>query len=155
MPATSLLYALGMDGEEILTTFYKHILYKWSKDAARCRSNIDRMRGYKAVNDLVDADTGEVVVEAGKKIAVRQARQLAEKGLKALRMTDDESDRSLSGRRFVNTQTGEIMWKPAPRSPIRCSRRCNEAGYTETPVLDIDHVNVGAYFRDTSMSTRT
>ena len=50
----------------------------------------NRLRGYKAVNDLVDADSGKVVVEAGKKITVRQARQFAEKGLKALRMTDEE-----------------------------------------------------------------
>ena len=44
----------------------------------------ERMRGIKAVNDLIDADTGEVVLEAGKKLTARQARQLAEKGLKAL-----------------------------------------------------------------------
>ena len=43
----------------------------------------NRLKGYKAVNDLVDADTGRTVVEAGQKITVRQARQLQEKGLKA------------------------------------------------------------------------
>src|ERR1700723_32035 len=31
IPATSLLYALGMDGEEILSTFYETIVYKRSK----------------------------------------------------------------------------------------------------------------------------
>ena len=64
--------------------------YKRQKDGWRVPFDANRLRGYKAVNDLVDADTGKVVVEAGKKITVRQARQLAEKGLKALRMTDEE-----------------------------------------------------------------
>ena len=66
------------------------MLYKRAKDGWRVPFDANRMRGYKAVNDLVDADTGKVVVEAGKKITVRQARQLAEKGLKALRMTDED-----------------------------------------------------------------
>ena len=50
----------------------------------------EKMRGYKATVDLIDADTGEVVLETGKKLTVRQARQMAEKGLKALRV--DEAD---------------------------------------------------------------
>src|SRR3954465_3933239 len=90
IPVTSLLKALGMDGEEVLKTFYRHITYKRIKDGWRLPFDATRMRGYKAVNDLVDADSGKVVVEAGKKLTVRQARQLAEKGLKALRVTDEE-----------------------------------------------------------------
>src|SRR6202166_132233 len=90
IPATSLLYALGLDGEEVLRTFYKHVNYKRAKEGWRVPFDSNRLKGYKAVNDLVDADTGRVVVEAGKKLTVRQARQLAEKGLKYLRMTDDE-----------------------------------------------------------------
>ena len=88
--ATSLMYALGLDGEEILRTFYKHVIYKRAKEGWRVPFDANRLKGYKAVNDLVDADTGRVVVEAGKSLSVRQARQLSEKGLKHLRMTDDE-----------------------------------------------------------------
>src|SRR5579864_6478477 len=85
IPVTSLLYALGMSGEEILNTFYKQVPYKRAKDGWRVPFDANRLRGYKAVNDLVDADSGEVVIEAGKKLTVRAARLLAEKGVKALR----------------------------------------------------------------------
>ena len=34
----------------------------------------NRMRGFKATNDLIDADTGEVVIEAGKKLTAASAR---------------------------------------------------------------------------------
>src|SRR5450432_1145940 len=101
IPVTSLMLALGMDGEEILNTFYKQILYKRSKDGWRVPFDANRMRGYKAVSDLVDAESGKVVVEAG--------GEITEKVLKTL----------------------------------------NDAGYKEIPVLDIDHVNVGAYIRNT------
>ena len=108
IPVTSLLFALGMDGEEILNTFYKQVAYKRQKDGWRVPFDANRLRGYKAVNDLVDADTGKVVVEAGKKITVRQARQLAEKGLKALRMTDEELIGHYIAEDLVNPKTGEI-----------------------------------------------
>ncbi len=109
----------------------------------------NRMRGYKAVNDLVDADTGKVVVEAGKKITVRQARQLAEKGLKALRMTDEELIGHYLAEDLVNAKTGEIYVEAGDEITEKVLKALNEAGYKEIPVLDIDHVNVGAYIRNT------
>ena len=57
IPVTSLLYALGLDGEQILATFYKHIMYKRAKDGWRVPFDANRLKGYKAVNDLVDADS--------------------------------------------------------------------------------------------------
>src|SRR5215510_1721973 len=90
IPVTSLMFALGLDGEDILDTFSNKIEYKRAKDGWRLPYDPQRMRGFKANTDLYDADSGRVVVEAGKKITVRQARQLGEKGLKALRMTDQE-----------------------------------------------------------------
>jgi DNA-directed RNA polymerase subunit beta len=149
IPVTSLLFALGMDGEEILNTFYKHVTYKRSKDGWRVPFDANRLRGYKAINDLVDADTGKVVVEAGKKITVRQARQLAEKGLRALRMTDEELIGHYIAEDLVNTKTGEIYVEAGTEITDKVPKALNEAGYKEIPVLDIDHVNVGAYIRNT------
>jgi DNA-directed RNA polymerase subunit beta len=149
IPVTSLLYALGMDGEEILNTFYRQVHYKRAKDGWRVPFDANRLRGYKAVNDLVDADTGKVVVEAGKKITVRQARQLAERGLKALRMTDEELIGHYIAEDLVNPKTGEIYVEAGEEISEKNLAALNEAGYKEVPVLDIDHVNVGAYIRNT------
>jgi DNA-directed RNA polymerase subunit beta len=149
IPATSLLYALGLDGEEILNTFYRQVHYKRAKDGWRVPFDANRLKGYKAINDLVDADTGKVVVEAGKKITVRQARQLAERGLKALRMTDDELIGHYIAEDLVNLKTGEIYVEAGEEITEKTLKTLNEIGYKEIPVLDIDHVNVGAYIRNT------
>jgi DNA-directed RNA polymerase subunit beta len=149
IPVTSLLFALGMDGEEILNTFYKQVHYKRAKDGWRVPFDANRLRGYKAVNDLVDADTGKVAVEAGKKITVRQARQLAERGLKALRMTDEELIGHYIAEDLVNPKTGEIYVEAGEEITEKNLAVLNEAGYKEIPVLDIDHVNIGAYIRNT------
>src|SRR6267154_1120266 len=149
IPVTSLLYALGMDGEEILNTFYRQVHYKRSKDGWRVPFDANRLKGYKAINDLVDADTGKVVVEAGKKITVRQARQLQEKGLKALRMTDEELIGQYIAEDLVNHKTGEIYVEAGGEITEKVLKVLHEGGYKELPVLDIDHVNVGAYIRNT------
>src|SRR6476659_4126831 len=149
IPVTSLLYALGMDPEEILSTFYKKISYKRQKDGWRVPFDANRFRGYKAINDLVDADSGRVVLEAGKKLTVRQARQLGEKGLKALRMTDQELVGHYIAEDLVNPKTGEIHAEAGEEITEKNLKSLNEAGYKELPLLDIDHVNVGAYIRNT------
>src|ERR1700710_438314 len=90
IPATSLLYALGMDGEEILSTFFKKVAYTRIGTEWRVPFDAERLKGAKATVDMIDADTGEVVAEAGKKLTARTVRLLAEKGVKALKAQDDD-----------------------------------------------------------------
>ncbi|MFY9835950.1 MAG: DNA-directed RNA polymerase subunit beta, partial [Xanthobacteraceae bacterium] len=149
IPVTSLLHALGMTGEEILNTFYKQVPYKRAKDGWRVPFDANRLRGYKAINDLVDADSGKVVLEAGKKLTVRQARQLAEKGLRALRLSDEELIGQYIAEDLVNPKTGEIYAEAGEEITDKTLKALNEAGYKELPLLNIDHVNVGAYIRNT------
>nr|MBA4791441.1 DNA-directed RNA polymerase subunit beta [Hyphomicrobiales bacterium] len=149
IPVTSLLYALGLDSEEILDTFYEKILYSRAKDGWRMPFDPKRMKGYKAVSDMVDADTGEVVVEAGKKLTVRAARQLAEKGLKALKISDEEMVGQYIAEDLVDLATGEINAEAGDEVTEKLLKVLEEAGYNEIPILDIDHVNTGAYIRNT------
>src|SRR3569832_1633430 len=143
------MFALGLDGEEILSTFYKRILYKRTKEGWRVPFDATRFRGYSTINDQIDADTGKVVLEAGKKLTVRGARQLQEKGLKALRMSDQELVGNYLAEDLVNPKTGEIYAEAGEEITDKLLKALNEQGYKELPILDIDHVNVGAYIRNT------
>jgi DNA-directed RNA polymerase subunit beta len=149
IPVTSLMFALGLDGEQILSTFYKKISYKRTKEGWRVPFDAARFRGYSTINDLIDADTGKVVLEAGKKLTVRAARQLQEKGLKALRMSDEELVGNYVAEDLVNPKTGEIHAEAGEELTDKLLKVLNEQGYKELPILDIDHVNVGAYIRNT------
>jgi DNA-directed RNA polymerase subunit beta len=149
IPVTSLMFALGLDGETILSTFYKKISYKRTKDGWRVPFDATRFRGYSTINDLIDADTGKVVLEAGKKLTVRAARQLQEKGLKALRLSDEELVGNYLAEDLVNPKTGEIYAEAGEEITEKSLKALNEQGYKELPLLDIDHVNVGAYIRNT------
>ena len=46
IPVTSLMFALGLDGETILSTFYKKISYKRAKEGWRVPFDATRFRGY-------------------------------------------------------------------------------------------------------------
>jgi len=109
----------------------------------------ERFRGYTAATDMIDADSGKVVLEAGKKLTVRAARQLQEKGLKALRMTDEDLVGMFLAEDLVNPKTGEIHAEAGEEITEKLLKSLNEIGYKELPILDIDHVNVGPYIRNT------
>ncbi len=149
IPATSVLYALGMDGEEILSTFYKTITVTRDKNGWRQPFDPERLKGLKAVVDLLDADTGEVVLEAGKKLTARTARQLAERGLKFLRVQDEDLYGHYVAADLYDPNTGEIFSEAGDEITAKTLPLLIEAGFNELPLLDIDHVNIGPYIRNT------
>ncbi len=149
IPVTSLLMALGMDNTEILSRFYNKILYKKSSDHWRIPFSVERFKGLKTVGDLVDADTGEIVVEAGKKITARQARQLADNGLKAIKASDSDLFGSYLAEDIVNCATGEIYLEAGDEIDDKRLKTLLAAGEELISVLDIDHINIGGYIRNT------
>jgi DNA-directed RNA polymerase subunit beta len=149
IPVTTLLYALGLDAEEILDTFYQRIVFTRDADGWRMPFDPEKMRGFKAASDMINADTGEVVLEAGKKLTVRAARQLADKGLNALRATDEELIGQYVAEDLVNPATGEVYAEAGEEITDKLLKSLVEAGVDEIPVLEIDHVTVGPYIRNT------
>ncbi len=149
IPVTSLLFALGLDGEEILSTFYKTITYTQDGDAWRMPFDAERLKGVKAIADIIDADTGDVILEQGKKLAVRAARQLAEKGVKAIKVPAEELFGQYLAQDLFDPATGEIFAEAGDEVTIKTLPLLIEKGFTELPILDIDHINIGPYIRNT------
>ncbi len=150
IPVTSLLMALGLDGEEILNTFYQRIEYsRAGKGSWRMPFDGDRLKGNKASYDLIDADTGEVVIEAGRKVTARTIKQLTEKGVKALKVTDEDLHGQYLAEDVVDFVTGEIYAEAGDEISAKLLDELIQRGYEDLTVLDIDHINTGAYVRNT------
>ncbi|MEO0545089.1 MAG: DNA-directed RNA polymerase subunit beta [Pseudomonadota bacterium] len=149
IPVTSLLMALGMDPEEILATYYNFVSYERDGDGWRIPFNAEGLKGTKPLKDLIDADTGEVIVEAGKKVTARSVKQLAEKGIKAFKATDEDLYGAYLAEDIVNYETGEIYLEAGDEIDEKTLQVLIESGHTSFPILDIDHVNVGPYVRST------
>ncbi|MBC2860154.1 DNA-directed RNA polymerase subunit beta [Stappia sp. 28M-7] len=150
IPVTSLLKALGLDGEQILNTFYKRIEYTRDEPGSwRVAFDGDRLKGTKASFNLIDADSGEIVVEAGRKITARTVRQLADKGVKALKVMDEDLYGQYLAEDMVDPATGEIYAEAGDELNEKILGELVDRGYDEVAVLDIDHVTTGAYIRNT------
>ena len=149
IPVTSLLQALGLDPEEILRTFYQRYAFKKDKKGQwRMPYNWERYKGFKAVVDVNDAETGKVVIEAGRKLVARTAKLLAEKGLKFLQAQPEDIIGSYLSEDLVNVKSGEIFAEAGDEISDKLFKAFEEAGVTEIPVLDIDHINIGPYIRN-------
>ena len=149
IPVTSLLRALGMDNEEILNTFYGKTIYKKQKKGWAAKFNPESWKGVKLANDLVDAKTGKVIAEIGKKLNIRMVKKFAEDGLKEYLVSDEQFAGKYVGGDIINESTGEIYIEAGEEINAATIALLDEAGIKEVAVLDIDHINVGAYLRNT------
>ncbi|WP_162652238.1 DNA-directed RNA polymerase subunit beta [Lentilitoribacter sp. Alg239-R112] len=149
IPVTSLLMALGLDPEEILEFFYTKSTFEFDGENWRIPFNADTLKGTKASADMIDADSGEVVVELGKKITPRLIKQLAEKNVKAIRATEEDLFGNYVAEDIVNMETGEIYLEAGDELDDKTLPMLVEAGFKELPILDIDHINIGSYIRNT------
>jgi DNA-directed RNA polymerase subunit beta len=149
LPVTTLLYALGLDDEAILSTFYKSIRVRETKLGWKVPFVPEKMRGITPLADLADAKSGEVVVKAGEKVTAKRARELAEGGLKEVLFGAADLAGKYLAEDIVNMQTGEIHGEAGDELDAKLLEKLKEMKIKEFPILDIDHVTVGAFIRNT------
>ncbi|MGB0921101.1 MAG: DNA-directed RNA polymerase subunit beta [Alphaproteobacteria bacterium] len=151
MPATTLLYALGMSSEDILNYFYDSVPYTYSKKGNGWKVKFvpEKFHGLKPTHDLIDAKTGDVVVEAGTKISPRKARILVEEGLKELLVTTEDMIGRYAAEDMIDEENGEVLIEAGEELTEAHLARFAEEGIKALNLLDIDHVNVGPWIRNT------
>jgi len=146
--------AQGMSKEEILSYFYETVTYERASSGWKTPFDPDRVKGAKINTDLVDADTGVVVAEAGAKMTPRLIKKLVEGGLKAQRVTSEELTGRYLAVDLINEKTGEVLAEAGDELSVAEIEKLEKAGIDELPVLAIDHFNVGAYIRNTMAADR-
>ena len=149
LPVTSLLYALGMSGEEILNFFYDRMIFERAADGWKIPFVLENWRGAKPAFDIVDAKTGEVVFAAGHKISPRLANKAAKDGLETLLIPTEEIFGRYSAYDLINESTGEIYIEAGDEVTAENLEKMDAAGIDKLVLLDIDHNNTGPWIRNT------
>ncbi|MEX1147249.1 MAG: DNA-directed RNA polymerase subunit beta, partial [Sphingomonadales bacterium] len=149
LPVSTFLYALDLTSEQILGHFYDSVLYVRTKDGWRIPFNAEKWRGVKVNSDVINADTGEVVVEAGKKVTPRLANKLAKDGVREILVPLDDIHGRFAAEDMINEKTGQIYIEAGDEITPDHLEALDDAGLSDVRILDIDHVNVGAYIRNT------
>ncbi|MEC9198645.1 MAG: DNA-directed RNA polymerase subunit beta [Pseudomonadota bacterium] len=161
LPVTTLLYALGLDQEGICDAYYDTVTFKLEKNRGWATKFFpERVRGTRPTYDLVDAATGEIICEAGKKITPRTVKQIIDEGkITELLVPFDHIVGKYVSKDIINEETGaiyveagdELTWEVDRDGDVTGGslKELLDAGVTEIPVLDIDGINVGPYIRNT------
>ncbi|PAX07327.1 DNA-directed RNA polymerase subunit beta [Sphingomonas lenta] len=149
LPVTALLYALGMNGEEILNYFYNRLTFVRGEGGWKIPFQAENWRGAKPSYDIVDANSGEVVFAAGQKISPRAANKAAKDGLTDLLIPTEEIYGRYSAYDLINEATGEIYVEAGDEMSPENLEKLDRAGITTVELLDIDHVSTGPWIRNT------
>ncbi|MEE8259095.1 MAG: DNA-directed RNA polymerase subunit beta [Sphingomonadales bacterium] len=156
LPVTTFLYALGMTSEEILHYFYDVVDMKKEKSGWSIRFFPGRWRGVRPSYDIVNAKSGEVIFESGVKITPRMVREL-EKGkgkAKEILVPAEDLHGRFAAEDLINEKTGEIYVEAGEELNEDILARLDEVKIKVLKILDIDHINVGAYMRNTLMADK-
>jgi DNA-directed RNA polymerase subunit beta len=140
---------VGMTAEEILEYFYQSVTFQRTGLGWKTEFRPERMRGVKLAQDLVDASTGEKLAEAGTKLTPKLLRQLSEKGLRELFVTDKDLAGRYVAEDLINEETGEIYVEAGDELTEATLTRLMDEGIDEVKTLHIDHINIGPYMRNT------
>ena len=144
----------GMDKEEILNYFYDVDTYAADKKAWKVKFVPERMKGVKFDFDLVNAKTGDVVLEAGKKLSPRMAQKLADEGLEYYKVTAAQMLGKFLANNVVVAKTGEILAEAGDEITEEMLEKFAANKINEIKTLFIDNVNVGPYIRNTLASDK-
>ena len=168
LPVTTLFYALGMDQEDIMGEYYDTVIYRLRKGGKKgvdgwawnTRFFPERIQGKRPAYDIVNAKTGKVIAEAGKKVTPRTVRTLIEKdAVQEIKVPFAEIEGRFAACDMIDEETGAIHVEAGDELTVERDadgdlvggtvKALLDAGVTDIPVLDIDHENVGAYIRNT------
>ncbi len=166
LPVTTLLYALGLDQEGIMSAYYDTVNFQVVKGKGwKTKFFPERVRGTRPIYDLIDAATGEVIAEAGKKVTPRAVKKLIDEGkVTELLVPFDQIIGKFVSQDLINEETGAIYVEAGGELTAEYDKEGEmiggsfkdlmDAGFVDIPVLDIDNVNVGPYMRNTMMQDK-
>ena len=159
LPVTSLLYALNWNSEEILNLFYNRVTWVRGHgsqgEAGWVVPFVEaNWRGQKPTFDIVNGETGEVVFPLGTKITPRIARKAVTDGLTTLLIPTEEIFGRYSAFDLINESTGEIYIEAGDELTAENLDKIDKAGQSSLELLDIDHVSVGPWIRNTLMADK-
>jgi DNA-directed RNA polymerase subunit beta len=140
--------------EGVLKLFYGQVVYVRSGHGWKQPFRPERLRGLKLTSDLVDATSGDVLAEAGTKLTPRLLKRLEEQGLSDVYVSSEELVGRYVAVDLIDQKTGLVHAEAGDELTPELLAKLVDAELPELPVLDIDHVTVGPYMRNTLAADR-
>ncbi len=154
-PVTVLLKAMGYSTEDLLSIFYNWDTYVIDGSSLYRRVNTKTMLGQKATLDVVNPDTGDILLRKNRKFSRTMMKKFEESGVVMVPVEEDDLIEKITALDVVNSETGEVlisMNSPVAKKDLALLR---ESVITELQVLFIDDIKVSSSIRDTLLLDKT
>ena len=149
MPATVLLKALGYSMESLLNYYYKSEEIILDGEQVFKVADPELLANQKATVDILNPQTGEVLVKANRKFTKAAIRKMEEHGIKTIQITEEDVVGKFCCHDVVDPATGEVV--------VECNDEVTAAKFLDIKVrgikslklLYIDNLYSTASFRET------
>ncbi|MCP4118151.1 MAG: DNA-directed RNA polymerase subunit beta [Desulfobacteraceae bacterium] len=137
-PITILFKAFGYTNEDILSFFYKRERI-FRKDGALFKEfSPENLKRNRASFDVLDPQTGDVVVKKGRLFTIRALKQLQAAGLKQIPISEDDIIGKGFASTIINSETEEIIAKAGALIDGEVIEAIEAAGIDEFSILYVD-----------------
>jgi DNA-directed RNA polymerase subunit beta len=147
LPVTTLLRAMGLNGSEILDTFFGKVNVKLKAKSCDVGLSAEKLRGVIAEFDIISGK--DVVVEKGRRITAKHTKILEKSKVKSINAPLEYLLDKVISEDLIDKETGEILF--AANTVI--SEEVLEAlGTNKVKKIEILYINEsegGAYISDT------
>ncbi|NVK44412.1 MAG: DNA-directed RNA polymerase subunit beta, partial [Oceanospirillaceae bacterium] len=148
LPATVLLRALGYQAEEILEIFFNNTNWRLGDDSIRMELVPERLRGETMSFEIKDP-TGEVVVEAGRRITPRHIKKMADAGMTELEVPMEYLCGKAMAKDVVDPATGELICQCNAEITEDLVGKLRLAGIDSFETLYTNDLDCGPFISDT------
>src|SRR5210317_760695 len=141
MPVSTLLKALGLSNEEILSTYYDFDHFEIRSKAIHFELVPARFRGEIAKFDIKDKK-GNLIVSKDKRITVKHIRDIEKAGIRDIKVEPDFILGKKLAKALIDQETGEVIAETNAEITAELVEKIIEAGVTEFATLysnDLDH----------------
>ena len=148
LPATIILRALDYSSEQILGMFFSNNVFHVKKGGFSMDLIAERLRGDVATFEM-KAASGDVLVEAGRRITARHVRLLEQSGLRRLDVPREYLLGRVIAKDLVDKETGEIIVSCNTAITDEILDQLVEAGVKRIDTIYTNDLDCGPFISDT------
>ena len=148
-PVTILLKALGYNTEQLLEYFYDIDTVVIRNKKLYRQLDIERMSGQRAIVDIVDPKSGEVLVKAGRRITRAVVKKVQSINLKEIEVLPEDIGGKVLAKPLIDEETGEIIADSNSELDKNIIAKALAAGIEKLHMVFFDGLTVGPFLRNT------
>ncbi len=148
MPVTTLLKAIGLSHEQILSEFFEFDTFKILKNGVDFTLVPERLRGEIARFDFTDK-TGKVIVPKDKRITAKHIRELDAAQVRQIAVPDDFLLGRVLAKNIIDQDSGEVLANANDEITESLLAKLREAGVEDIQTLYTNDLDRGSFISNT------